>query len=153
MVDAINRDDVAGELACWQPDGEMTVVPTGTTFKGIEALRRGGEESASMVGAQPSQGRKQITNLFASGDWVCVEYDVRATAAGPIALQNVTIIPAGVSRTIELKVCVIAHIRDGKIDHAGEYWDSASMARQLGVDGAVVAAMYSSLGSGAGSLS
>src|SRR5262245_52998709 len=81
-VDAINRNDVEAELACWQTDGEMTVVPTGTTFKGTEALRRGGESSAAMVGAQPVAGRKQITNLFASDDWACVEYDVRAIVVG-----------------------------------------------------------------------
>jgi ketosteroid isomerase-like protein len=149
-VDAINRNDVEEELACWQPDGEMTVVPTGTTFKGTEALRRGGEHSAAMVGAQPIEGRKQITNLFASDEWACVEYDVRASVAGPIEMQGVQIIPAGIERAIDLKVCVIAHVRDGKMDVAREYWDSASMARQLGLDNARVAAVYSSLGTDAG---
>jgi hypothetical protein len=128
----------------------MTVVPTGTTLKGVEALRRGGEKSASMVGAQPAQGRKQITNLFASEEWVCVEYDVRATVTGPLEVQGVTIIAAAVERTVELKVCVIAHIRDGKMDIVREYWDSATMGRQLGLDSTKVATAYSSLGSDGG---
>ncbi len=53
-------------------------------------------------------------------------------------------------RKLELKVCVIAHIRDGTMDRVREYWDSASMARQLGMDSAALAAMYSSFESGAG---
>ncbi len=48
---------------------------------------------------------------------------------GPIVLQNVSVVPEGVSRNLELKVCVIAHVRNGKMDVAREYWDSANMAR------------------------
>jgi ketosteroid isomerase-like protein len=83
-VDAVNRNDVEGELACWQPDGEMTIMATGATSKGHAALRQGGERSAAMVSAQPLVGRKHITNLFASEEWVCVEYHSRATITGPI---------------------------------------------------------------------
>lgn len=144
-VDAVNRNDVEGELACWQPDGEMTIMATGATSKGHAALRRGGEWSASMVSAQPLQGRKHITNLFASEEWVCVEYHSQATITGPIEIRGVTIIPEGISRTIDTQVCVIAHIRDGKMDRAREYFDSATFARQLEVDSAEVSALYSSL--------
>ncbi len=31
-VEAINRNDIPAELACWQPDGEFFIVPTGTTY-------------------------------------------------------------------------------------------------------------------------
>ncbi|SRR6266700_205366 len=144
-VDAVNRNDVEGELACWQPDGEMTIMATGTTSKGHAALRQGGEWSASMVSAQPLQGRKQITNLFASDEWVCVEYHSRATITGPIEMRGVTIIPEGISRAIDTEACVIAHIRDGKMDRAREYFDSATFARQLEVNSAEVSALYSSL--------
>jgi ketosteroid isomerase-like protein len=150
-VDAVNRNDVEGELACWQPDGEMTIMATGATSKGHAALRQAGEWSASMVSGQPLQGRKQITNLFASEEWVCVEYHTQATITGPIEIQGVTIIPEGSSRTIDTQVCVIAHICDGKMDRAREYFDSATFARQLEVDRASIAAMYSSLGTDAGS--
>lgn len=147
-VDAINHNDVEAELACWQPDAQMTVVPLGVTFKGVDEFRRGGVKSSAMVGTQPLEGRKQITHLFGSGDdWVCVEYDVQASVDGPIVLQNVIVVPAGVSRNLELKVCVIAHVRNGKMDVAREYWDSASMARQLHVDSALLEAMYASMSS------
>jgi hypothetical protein len=32
-VDAINHNDVEGELSCRQPDGEYTIVATGATWK------------------------------------------------------------------------------------------------------------------------
>ena len=72
--------------------------PLGVTFKGVDEFRRGGVKSSAMVGTQPLEGRKQITHLFGSGDdWVCVEYDVQASVDGPIVLQNVIVVPAGVS--------------------------------------------------------
>ena len=69
-----------------------------------------------------------------------------ATIAGPIAPRGLAIVPEGATRSIELRVCVIAHIHDGKMARAREYFDSGSIARQLGLDSATVAAMYSSLG-------
>jgi hypothetical protein len=109
--------------------------------------------SASTVAGQPAQGRKQIANLFASEDWACVEYGLHASIAGPITLRGVEIVPDGATRSVEMRVCVIAHIRDGKVDCAREYFDSGVIARQLGLDSATVAAMYSSLGAEARSQS
>ena len=40
-VDAINRNDVAAELACWRPDGEFVVVPTGVSYRGVDQMRPG----------------------------------------------------------------------------------------------------------------
>jgi ketosteroid isomerase-like protein len=149
-VDAINRNDVQAELACWQPDGEFEVVATATVYKGLAELERAGRVSASLIAGQPAQGRKQITNLFASEDWTCVEYSTHATIAGPIRLRGVEVVPDGVTRSVETRVCVIAHVSNGKMDRAREYFDSGGIARQLGLDSATVAAMYSSLGTAVG---
>jgi steroid delta-isomerase-like uncharacterized protein len=146
-VDAVNRDDIEEELACWQPDGEFYIVPTATTYKGIAAIRQAGKQSAAAIGGQPIQGRKQITHLDAGEDWACVEYDTQATITGPIAIQNVTVIPEGVNQTVVSKACVVFQMKNGKIDRAREYFDSFSMAQQLGLDRAALAKMYSSLGS------
>jgi len=48
-VAAVNRDGIETELSCWQPDGEFHVISTGSTFKGIEQIKRAGEVSASIV--------------------------------------------------------------------------------------------------------
>jgi limonene-1,2-epoxide hydrolase len=149
-VDAINRNDVESELSCWQPDAEYTIVATGATLKGIESFRRGGESSASLVSSQPVEGRKQITNLFANPEWACVEYNVNATVTGPIVVKNIEILPEGASRTIQLEVCIVFHIKNGKFCHGREYFDTATLGRQLGVNGNALADVYSSEGLGAG---
>jgi steroid delta-isomerase-like uncharacterized protein len=146
-VDAINRNDIDGELACWQPDGEFVVVPTGMTYRGRDEIGQAGQKSASAVGGQPIQGRKQITHLDAGDDWACVEYDTQATITGPIHFQNVTLVPEGVTRDVVTKACVVFQIRNGLLDRAREYFDAFSMAQQLGLDRDALAKMYASLGS------
>jgi hypothetical protein len=38
--EGINRNDIPAGPACWQPVGQMTVVPTGNTVQAATALRR-----------------------------------------------------------------------------------------------------------------
>lgn len=146
-VNAINRNDIEAELACWQPDGEFFVAPTGTTYRGIAEIRQAGERSASVIGGQPIQGRKQITHLDAGEDWAVVEYDSHADIQGPILLWNVTVLPEGVMRTVVTKACVIFQMREGKIHRAQEFFDMLSMPQQLGLDRVTLEKMYASLAS------
>ncbi|OBB93420.1 hypothetical protein A5781_18635 [Mycobacterium sp. 852002-30065_SCH5024008] len=37
------------------------------------------------------------------------------------------------SDVFELQVCFVCEIKDGRIHRAREYWDAASVSRQLGV--------------------
>jgi steroid delta-isomerase-like uncharacterized protein len=152
-VDAINRNDVDAELACWQPDGEFAVIPTGSRFKGAAQIRQGGQQSASLVAGQSAGGRKQITHLDAGEDWACVIYDVNATIRGPVVLDGITVIPDGSDRLILTKTCVVFEMEHGKIRRATEYFDSSSMAEQLGLDRTMLERLYSSLGSPPGSVS
>jgi ketosteroid isomerase-like protein len=144
-VDAINRNDVEAQLECWQPDGEFVVTPTGTTYRGLPEIRRAGERSAAAIGAQPGQGRKQITHLDAGEDWAVVEYDTRADIKGPFNLGTVTVLPAGVSRTVVTRACVVIELRRGKFQRAQEFFDTLSMPQQLGIDRATLEKMYASL--------
>jgi len=146
-VDAINRNDIETELSCWQPDGEFHVISTDSTFKGIEQIKRAGEVSASYVALQPVEGRKQISNLFATAEWGCVEYHTDATVTGPVKIKDVEIIPKGVTRTTKQLVCVIFHFRGGKFDVGREYFDTSTYARQLGLSPTMVAELFSSFGS------
>lgn len=152
-IDAINRNDVDAELACWHPGGEIVVIPTGSTFKGTAQLRQGGQISSSFVAGQPAGGREQITHLDAGDDWACVTYDVNATIRGPVVLDGVTIIPDGSDRSILTKTCLVFEMNHGKIDRATEYFDSSSMAEQLGIDQTTLGRLYASFGSPAGSSS
>jgi ketosteroid isomerase-like protein len=145
-VDAINRNDVDAELSCWQPDGEHTIIASGTTIRGIEALRQGGERSAAAVSGQPTAGRKQITSLFATDELACVEYDSDATISGPITVKGIELVPRGVSRNIKMKACLVFHFRDGKFDRCREYFDTGSFARQLQISPTDVADVFSENG-------
>jgi ketosteroid isomerase-like protein len=144
-VDAINRNDIEAELDCWQPDGEFFVTPTGTTYRGVAEIRRAGEKSASVIGGQPIQGRKQITHLDAGEDWAVVEYDTRADIQGPINLGNVTILPEGGTRTVVTRACVVFQMKQGKFQRAQEFFDTLSLPQQLGIDRATLEKMYASL--------
>jgi hypothetical protein len=145
-VDAINRNDVEGEVACWQPDGEMTIDPIGVTFKGIDEIRNGGKQSSAVIGGQPVEGRKQITHLSGGATWVTVEYDVHATIIGPIVIGYVTILPDGVSREVVTKTCIVFLMKEGKLFRGQEYFDTTSVAEQLGLDHETLAKLYSSMG-------
>ena len=54
-----------------------------------------------------------------------------------------TLIPAGVSRKLVLKVFVVLPLRDGKRQVGREYWDSASVTRQLGVSDSQLSVLVS----------
>lgn len=99
-VDAIDRNDVDAELACWQPDGEYRVIPTGTVYRGLAQISQAGRQLATMVAGQPIKGRKQITHLEGGEQWACVSYDTHATIRGPIVLDGVTVVPEGSERAV-----------------------------------------------------
>lgn len=125
-LEAHNLDDMEGELAFWDDHAEMTIVPTDKTYHGIGELR----DVAHM--AVKSQGRKTLSNIFASDDgWVCAEYAAVARVQGPMEAHNVKI-PAGVTKEITLQICFLGNIKNGKIVRSREYWDTGSMLRQLG---------------------
>lgn len=146
-VDAINRNDIEAELACWQPDGEFHIIPTDTTFQGVAEIREAGRRSAMAIGGQPVEGRKQIIHLDAGDDWATVEYTAEATIAGPIAIQGVTILAEGVRRNLVQKSVLLFQMREAKIYRGQEVFDALGMAKQLGLDPETLAKLYASLGS------
>ncbi|HSX07016.1 MAG TPA: ester cyclase [Candidatus Saccharimonadia bacterium] len=119
-----NRDDIEGELAFWDDNAEMTITPTGKVYNGIDELRAAAQMAAK------SQGRKTLSHIFASDEWVCAEYIAKSYVAGPMDAHNIKI-PAGVTKELTLQICFLANVVDGKIVHAREYWDTGSMLRQL----------------------
>jgi hypothetical protein len=92
------------------------------------------------------EGRKQITHLSGGATWATVEYDVHATIAGPIVIGNVTILPEGVSREVITKTCLIFLMKESKLYRGQEYFDTTSIAEQLGLDHETLAKLYASMG-------
>ena len=123
-IESHNRDDIDAELGFWDDKATMTIVATGKTYSGIAEL----QAAAQM--AVKSHGRKTITHIFTGDDWVCAEYTAKSTVSGPMDAHGI-VIPAGVVKDMELQICFLARIQDGKIIESREYWDTASMMRQL----------------------
>jgi steroid delta-isomerase-like uncharacterized protein len=95
----------------------------GQEQKGAEA----GLAVARMFAIGFPDGRINIVNLKEIGDTVLVEFQGRGVHKGE--LMGVS--PTG--RTINLSVCHVFEVRDGKIYRQREYMDTLALFTQLGV--------------------
>ncbi len=133
-LDAHNRQDLAA-LDYMSDDVEITEMPTGIVWRGREDM----ESLARLAYSRKSQ--KRLTHIFATATEVCAEYVTTVPTAGEVTrfekdwgLHGIDISGAQpTTATFELAVCFVCEIKDGRIQRAREYWDAASVARQLGV--------------------
>lgn len=103
--------------------------------------RRGREEMRQLIGGSwtdyPQDGWHEITNLFASEEWVCLEYTARGTITKELAHLNIEHTPKG--QKMEIRAVDVFHMKNGKIASAREYYDHATLMRQLGAETAAKA--------------
>ncbi len=110
-------------------------MPTGVVWRG----RRYMENLARLAYSRKSH--KRLTHVFATEQEAGVEYVTAVPTAGEVnrfekewGLHGIHISGAEpTSDMFELAVCFVCEIKNGRIRRAREYWDAASMARQLGV--------------------
>jgi steroid delta-isomerase-like uncharacterized protein len=76
--------------------------------------------------------RMDTTLLVEEGDTVVAEYTWRATNTGPLTMPTGTEIPA-TGKTLALSGVSVITVRDGQISSQRDYFDTASMASQLGL--------------------
>jgi len=114
---------------------DWEVVPMNMKHRGIDEMRQL-IEGAWAHWAEG--GRNEITNAFASEEWVCLEWTARHTIpkeSGAMTKEiqhlNIKITPEG--QKIEIRAISVFHMKDGKIISAREYSDYATIMRQLGV--------------------
>ena len=119
-----NFDELAAAAA---PDGTITIVGPGDTFRGPEGSRQFGEMWA---GGFPD-GAVTVDRVIASGDYVIVEYTGRGTHTGTLATSMGDIPATGRSMTLEL--CDVMEFKDGKVQSQRTYFDTGSMMAQLGL--------------------
>lgn len=119
-----NFDELAAAAA---PDGTITIVGPGDTFRGPEGSRQFGEMWA---GGFPD-GAVTVDRVIASGDHVIVEYTGRGTHTGTLATSMGDIPATGRSMTLEL--CDVVEFKDGKVQSQRTYFDTGSMMAQLGL--------------------
>lgn len=132
-IDAHNRQDMQA-LDYLDENIEIIEIPTGVVYRGMAKMR----ELAAV--AYRRRARKELTHIMATDEDVCVEYTNTADISQPFTegeragIHGINASRAKTSKApFELKVCFVCHIKDGKIDRAREYWDLATVTRQLGI--------------------
>jgi steroid delta-isomerase-like uncharacterized protein len=109
-------------------DVEVVCVPLDQTYHGREGLR------IFMQGLKntfPDMCISAMIHQIATDDAVVNEFKARGVHQGVLFTPAGVVPPTG--RTIELMVCAVWSIRDGKVASLRNYPDMASILRQLGV--------------------
>ena len=76
-------------------------------------------------------GEVKVTNVITGGDWAVVEFVNRGTQTGTLHSSLGEFPPSG--RRMEVRYCSVMRVQDGKVVEGRDYYDSASIARQLGL--------------------
>jgi len=99
---------------------------TGGDGKELKGADAGMEVAQGYATAFPD-GRIEVTSIKEAGDTAIVEFVARGTHKGDL----MGIAPTG--KSIDIRVCNVMDIRDGKIHKEREYFDALTMMAQLGV--------------------
>jgi ketosteroid isomerase-like protein len=115
-------DDLDGFMQLFDNDAVWTFMATGEKFTGIEEIRKGGEKA--MAGRVHTKDlHMELTNLFWSDEWVCIEYLHRC-----LAPEHATITGSPKAGTeIAMPICITMHVKNGKIDLFNEYLNLATI--------------------------
>ncbi len=76
-------------------------------------------------------GELDITRVIVEGDWAVVEFVNRGTQTGPLH-SSLGVFPAS-GRRMEVRYCSVMRVAGGMVVEGRDYYDSASIAKQLGL--------------------
>ena len=76
-------------------------------------------------------GECKVTKVIVQDDWAVVEFINRGTQTGPLQSSLGTFAPSG--KSIFVRYCSVTRVADGMVVEGRDYYDSASIARQLGL--------------------
>ena len=76
-------------------------------------------------------GEVKITNVIVQNTWAVVEFVNRGTHTGPLHSSLGVFPPSG--RRMEARYCSVMRVADGLVVEGRDYYDSATIARQLGL--------------------
>ena len=113
-------------IAAFAADAEDVDVPSGTTLHGPDGHKR---IALFFVENFPDM-RIELTNAFATEDQVTLEGIVRGTNTSSRNLPTGAIPATG--RGIELRMCHVFQIKNGKIVSYHTYYDMMTMLEQFG---------------------
>jgi len=126
-LDAFNSRDIEKGLALVTNDVKWMNIPFNVNFTGHAGYR---EFHNNWTTAMPDC-KVEIVNVVGSEEWTVVEFIGRGTHTGPLAGPQGTI-PA-TQKKLDLKVCELLRIKDGRIAEAHVYFDAATMLGQFGL--------------------
>jgi steroid delta-isomerase-like uncharacterized protein len=123
LVDAISRRDLEAYGQHWSEDGVEDMVPVGV-LRGRDALVR---NLADLFAAVPDL-ETTLVRLIPGEREAMAEMRMRGTFSGA-AFQGIE--PTG--KQVEIRLCEVFEIEDGKVAASTTYYDGASFARQVGM--------------------
>jgi len=115
-------------LALTAEDVEVVLVPFGQTFRGHDGFRA---FMQSFKTAFPDIEVTEVINQVATDEAVVTEFKARGTHTGLLMTPAGEVPPTG--REVNLTVCEVWEIRDGKLTGFRNYQDAATLMRQLGL--------------------
>jgi ketosteroid isomerase-like protein len=74
-------------------------------------------------------GEVKIVNVIVQNTWAVVEFVNRGTQTGPLHSSLGVFPPSG--KRMEARYCSVMRVADGMVVEGRDYYDSASIARQL----------------------
>ena len=126
LIDAYNTRDFDRLDAILAPDAEVRNVATGEVYRGADAMKRYQRNWATAF----PESKVEIATLVGCGETVTMEYVGRGRQTGPLDTPQGRIEPTG--RSVELPLCDVLTVRNGRITGGRTYYDVATLLRQLG---------------------
>jgi steroid delta-isomerase-like uncharacterized protein len=130
LVAAWNSHDMAKTLSFYTDDCVYEDVVLGKTFHGKEEYRALFKEVFEGV----PDFKLEVKSTIASGDHLCIEWGMSGTQTG-----NISGVP-GTGRSFSVPLVSVIDLKSGKIQRETDYYDGASLFRQLGVQPQAMAA-------------
>lgn len=127
LYEAWNKRDWQTIMDAVAPDGTITVMGTGETFKGPDGVQK---YNTMWADAFPD-GRITIDHVYSAGDGVVVEFTGHGTHTGTMNTSMGSIPATG--RSVTLHLCDVLEFSNGKVKEQRSYIDTGSLMAQLGV--------------------
>lgn len=127
LIGAFNDRNVERAMAVVADEAEWFMVPFGRTSHGPEGYR---DHWGLWTTACPDC-QIETHELIPSPGYVVAEFSGRGTHTGPLRTPKGDLPPSG--KKVDLKICDVIRIRDGKSYGSHVYFDMLSVLRQIGI--------------------
>jgi len=127
LYDAFNNRDFDLLSESVAPEGTITMIGSGQTFRGPDGAR---EYNTMWADAFPD-GMITVDRIIAQDDYVVVEFTGRGTHTGTLATPAGDVPATG--RSVTLQLVDVLEFDAGKVKAQRSYFDSGSLMAQLGM--------------------